>query len=88
MIEAIIGLFIGLASGYFIRPFIQKVPVSVTYPPAVGQKGSYTIKFDGRIVYSDNDLQEAKRVFKASYPAGHYVEFFNNGNHVASRETR
>lgn len=91
MIELItsggVGIVTGAIVGWFVRKF-KEPPVAINYPPQIGAKGIYTVKLNGRIIYSDNDLDEAKRLYKQDYAPGHIVELYNAGHFVVSRESK
>jgi hypothetical protein len=73
---------LGSVAGYFTRKY--KEPKVVVVPPASGQSAPYEVRVDGRSAYLGFDLQRAKLVFKDPNMKG-VLEFYNNGNHVASR---
>ena len=91
MIEYFVGTVLGFGLGFFSRPKFelrQDKKLEIIYPTQIGFKGTYVVKFDGRVIYQGEDLQEAKRLYKMDYPNGHVLEFYNCGNHVVSRETK
>lgn len=91
MIEYLIGSLLGFGLGFFSRPKFnlrQDRKLEIVYPTQTGFHGAYVVKLDGRAIYQGDDLQHAKELFKKQYPPGHVLELYNNGNHVASRETK
>jgi hypothetical protein len=73
---------LGSVLGYFTRK--RKEPRAIVIPPASGQSAPYEVRVDGKSAYLGFDLQKAKTSFKDPNFKG-IIEFYNNGNHVASR---